>query len=73
MRNPDSALVSTSNPKELATVHDGFAARKLGLAPDAADARLKAVAEQMKGVPRKNRGTFYYLVAEATGTLDKIA
>jgi hypothetical protein len=34
MRNPDSALVSTSSPKEMATVRDGFAARKLGLAPD---------------------------------------
>jgi hypothetical protein len=73
MRNPDSALVSTSDPKELATVRDGFAARKLGLAPDAADAGLKAVAEKMKGVPRKNRVTFYYLLAEATGTLDKLA
>jgi hypothetical protein len=73
MRNPDSALVSTSDPKELATVRDGFASRKLGLAPDAAEAGLKAVAEKMKGEPRKNRVVFYYLLAEATGTLDKLA
>ena len=73
MRNPDSALVSTSDTKELATVRDGFAAKKLGLAPDAADAGLKAVAEKMTGVPRKNRVTFYYLLAEATGTLGKLA
>lgn len=73
MRNPDSALVSTSSPKEMATVRDGFAARKLGLAPDVADAGLKSVAEKMKGTPRKNRVTFYYLLAEATGTLGKLA
>ena len=73
MRNPDSALVSTSDPKELATVRDGFAAKKLGLTPDAAEAGLKAVAAKMKGEPRKNRVIFYYLLAEATGTLDKLA
>ena len=73
LRNKDSALVSASDSTELATVRDGFAAKKLGLAPDAADAGLKAVAEKMKGVPRKNRVTFYYLLAEATGTLDKLA
>ena len=72
MRNPDSALVSSSDAKELATVRDGFAAKKLGLTPDAADAGLKTVVEKMKGVPRKNRVTFYYLLAEATGTLGKL-
>jgi len=73
MRNPDSALVSTSDPKELATVRDGFAAKKLGLTPDAAEAGMKVVAGKMKGEARKNRVTFYYLLAEATGTLDKLA
>jgi hypothetical protein len=73
MRNPDSALVSTTDAKELATVRDGFAAKKLGLAPDAAESGLKVVAEKMKAVPRKNRVTFYYLLAEATGTLGKLS
>jgi hypothetical protein len=73
LRNPDSALVSTSDPHELATVRDGFAAKKLGLAPGAADAGIKAVVEKMKETPRKSRVTFYYLLAEATGTLDKLA
>jgi hypothetical protein len=31
------------------------------------------VLEQLKGVNRKNRVTFYYLLAQATGTLDKLA
>ena len=73
LRNADSSMVSTSDPKELATVRDGFAAKKLGLAADAADAGIKAVAEKMKGDRTKSRVTFYYLLAENTGTLGKLA
>jgi hypothetical protein len=71
LRNPDSSLVSATDPKELATVRDGFAAKKLGLAPDAADAGIRAVAEKMKAAKQKDRVIFYYLLAEATGTLGK--
>ncbi|MDZ7651906.1 MAG: DUF2853 family protein [Burkholderiaceae bacterium] len=71
MRSAESSLVSATDPKELATVRDGFAARKLGLAADAADVGIKAVVEKMKATPKKNRVTFYDLLAEATGTLDK--
>lgn len=73
LRNADSSLVSTSDPKELATVRDGFAAKKLGLAAAAADAGIETVAEKMKGSRQKSRVTFYYLLAEATGTLGKLA
>jgi hypothetical protein len=72
MQSADASLVSATDPKELATVRDGFASKKLGLAPAAADAGIKAVAEKMKGTPHKNRVTFYYLLAETTGTLDKL-
>jgi hypothetical protein len=73
LRNADSALVSGSDPKELATVRTGFAAKKLGLDATTADAGIKAVVEKMKGSNRKSRVTFYYLLAEATGTLGKLA
>jgi hypothetical protein len=72
LRSADSSLVSASDPKELATVRDGFAAKKLGLAADAADAGIKTVVEKMKGTRQKSRVTFYYLLAEATGTLAKL-
>ena len=72
LQRRDSALVSTSDSKELARVRDSFAARKLGLAPEAADAGIKAVTEKMKGERNKSRVTFYYLIAEASGTLDKL-
>ncbi len=73
LRNADSAVVALSDKQEVATVRNGFAAKKLGLAPDAADAGLKAVAEKMKGSNHKSRVTVYYLLAEATGTLGKLA
>ena len=72
LRNADSALVSGADPKELGTVRSGFAAKKLGLDAAAADDGMAAVLAKMKGVQRKSRVTFYYLLAEATGTLGKL-
>lgn len=72
LQNRDSSMVSGSDPKELATVRDGFAAKKLGLDAAAADAGIAKVIEKMKGDRSKHRVTFYYLLAEATGTLGKL-
>jgi hypothetical protein len=73
LQNRDSSLVSGSDPKELATVRDGFAAKKLGLAAEAADTGMQAVLAKMKDERNKSRVTFYYLLAEATGTLGKLS
>lgn len=72
LRNKDSSLVSATDATELATVRDGFAAKKLGLGAEAADAGIAKVVAQMKAEKQKSRVTFYYLLAEATGTLDKL-
>jgi hypothetical protein len=72
LRKPDSAKVSATDLKELATIRDGFAAKKLGLSAEAADTGIKATAEKMKAANRKSRVTFYYLLAENTGTLSKL-
>lgn len=73
LRNADSSLVSGSDPEELGRVRTGFAAKKLGLAAAEADAGIAKVVEKMKGANRKSRVTFYYLLAEATGTMNKLA
>ena len=73
LQNRDSSLVSGTDAKELATVRDGFAAKKLGLSAEAADAGMATVVAKMKGVSNKHRVTFYYLLAEATGTLGKLS
>lgn len=73
LRNADSSLVSATDTTELATVRDGFAAKKLGLSAAAADAGIQAVVAKMKDTRQKSRVTFYYLLAEATGTMDKLS
>ena len=71
LRNRDSSLVSAGDPKELATVRDGFA-KKLGLEPDEAATAIDKVMQTMTGVRNKSRVTVYYLLAEQTGNLDKL-
>jgi hypothetical protein len=72
LRSKDASLVSASDPEELARVRDGFAAKKLGLSAADADAGIAKVVAKMKSERNKSRVTFYYLLAEATGTLDKL-
>jgi hypothetical protein len=72
LHKPDAAKVSATDPKEIATIRDGFAAKKLGLSAEAADTGIKATAEKMKATGQKSRVTFYYLLAENTGTLGKL-
>jgi hypothetical protein len=73
LQNRDSSLVSGSDPKELATIRDGFAAKKLGLDAATADGAMAKVVDRMKADRTKSRVTFYYLLAEETGTLAKLA
>ena len=73
LKSRDSALVAVSDPEELKRIKVGFAKKKLGLSAEAADAGIKAAAAAMKGVRAKSRVTFYYLLAEATGTLGKLS
>ena len=73
LRNRDSSLVSGTDPAELKRVVDGFAFKKLGLAPEVAGPAVKQVAEKMKEDRAKSRVTFYYLLAEHTGTMSKLA
>jgi hypothetical protein len=73
LRRPDSSLVSVTSAKEMATIREGFAAKKLGLTDGEADTGIKVTAEKMNAQGRKNRVTFYYLLAEATGTLGKLS
>jgi Protein of unknown function (DUF2853) len=72
LRNKDASLVSASDRAELDTVRDGFAAKKLGLSAAEAEAGIAQVVEKMKGEKQKSRVTFYYLLAEATGTLNQL-
>ncbi|MGI9372565.1 MAG: DUF2853 family protein [Hyphomicrobiales bacterium] len=70
----DASLVSCTDPAELGRVRDNFAKKKLGLDDgDAVDGAIQKVCEQMKEDRNKSRVTFYYLLAEKTGTLGQLA
>lgn len=73
LQSRDASLVSCTDDKELARVRDGFCTKKLGLSAGDAAAAVEAVCETMKDDRQKSRVTFYYLVAEKSGTLSKLA
>lgn len=73
LRNRDSALVSATDPKELARVRANWAEKKLGATDgDQIDAVIAEVAAAMKADRTKERVTFYYLVAQKLGKLETI-
>jgi hypothetical protein len=70
LRNRDSSLVSTTDPKELERVRTSWIGKKLGITDEAAaNAAIEAVSQQMAGDRTKNRVTFYYLAAKHLGKL----
>lgn len=72
LRNRDSALVSSSDPEELARVKSGWCAKKLGVDGAEADAAIDATAKAMAADRSKSRVTFYYLVAKHLGKLETV-
>ena len=72
LKGADSQFVSMTDPAEVKRVVDGFATKKLGLAPAVSEAAMKKVHETMKVEKAKLRTTVYYLLAKETGTLGKI-
>ncbi|MEW5963429.1 MAG: DUF2853 family protein [Pseudomonadota bacterium] len=74
LKSADASLVSCSSKDELARVRDSWLKKKLKLAADDAtlDKALKAVCEKMKADKKKQRVTFYYLLAEQFGKLDSL-
>lgn len=73
LKGADSQWVSIRDDAEVQRVVNGFCAKKLGLDASTAEAAIRAVGEKMKADRTKHRVTVYYLVAEHTGTLGKLA
>ncbi|MDD9329532.1 MAG: DUF2853 family protein [Bartonella sp.] len=71
MRHQDASLVSTSDQKELERV-EKWAKDVLDVDKENAKKAVAKVAEMMSGDRRKNRVTFYYLIAKEVNALDKI-
>lgn len=77
LQNRDSSLVSCSDNGELQRIRDGFAKKTLGLDAGHSDDEIM---EAINGVcvemaaegGNKHRVPFYYLLAKATRTLDRV-
>jgi hypothetical protein len=69
MMKADTRYVAASDQVELDRVRENFLKKKLGLTGDL-DGAIKSVAETMKGINKKSRVTFYYLLAEHFNKLD---
>lgn len=74
LRSKDASLVSCSSKDELARVRDSWLKKKLALGDDdkKLDGAIKDVCEAMKADKRKNRVTFYYLLAEKFDKVDAL-
>lgn len=75
LRSKDASLVSCSSKDELSRVRDSWCKKKLGLSDADADIDkvIKEVCDAMKGDQRKQRVTFYYLLAEKYGKVSALA
>lgn len=70
----DAALVSCSDPEELARVRESWLKKKLARSEGDGDldAAIEAVCGTMAGDNRKSRVAFYYLLAKNYGALDSV-
>ena len=73
LKSRDSATVAAGDPNELAAVRDGYCAKTLDLTKEEADQAIEAVCNRMKGNTAKCRVTFYYLLAEESGKMSRLA
>ncbi len=72
-RDSDGSTVAASQSSELDRIRDGFCATQLGLDKAKAQELIDEVCAMMKDDQAKCRVTFYYLLAEKAGQLDKFA
>lgn len=72
LKSRDASLVSCSSKDELTRIRDSWAKKKLAATHSDGDldAAIKSVCEAMKADSRKQRVTFYYLLAKR---LDKVS
>ena len=71
--NRDSAVVAATDPEELASIKSGYCSKTLDLTDEEADKAIEAVCATMKGDHAKCRVAFYYLLAQESDSMDRLA
>ena len=73
LANRDSAIVAATDPDELAGIKRGYCSVNLDLTSEEADAAIAKVCKIMQGDKSKCRVTFYYLLAQESDTMNRVA
>ncbi|MEM6687909.1 MAG: DUF2853 family protein [Planctomycetota bacterium] len=73
MTHDDGQTVAATDKAELERIKDNYCRKTLDITDEEADSAIAAAAERMAGTNQKNRVTFYYLIAEEAGKLDRLA
>ena len=73
LESRDSALVAATDPEELASIKSGYCSKTLDLSAEEADKAMQLVCDKMKGDTAKCRVTFYYLLAQESNSMDRLA
>ena len=73
LQSADGQTVAITDPDEIARIRDGFCEKHLGLNADAAEKLIADVAQMLQNDAAKCRVTFYYLLAQKAGQLDRFA
>jgi len=72
LESRDAELVAATDASELEAIKNGFCKKNLDLSDEAADKAIAEVCDKMKGDNAKCRVTFYYLLAEVSGSMDRV-
>lgn len=69
----DSAVVAATDSEEIARVKSGYCSKTLDLTPEEADQAIASVCKIMAGDKAKCRVAFYYLLAQESNSMDRLA
>ncbi|MEM6980884.1 MAG: DUF2853 family protein, partial [Planctomycetota bacterium] len=73
LKDRDASVVAATDPKELESIKSNYCSKTLDLSDEEADAAIEKVAAIMKGDTAKSRVTFYYLIAQESNSMHRLA
>ncbi|TWT73041.1 DUF2853 family protein [Allorhodopirellula solitaria] len=73
LQSHDASIVAATDADELARIKTGYCSKTLDLTAEEADAAIAKTCQKMTGDKAKCRVTFYYLLAEASDSMGRLA
>ncbi len=73
LQSHDSSMVAATDPDEISRIKSGYCSKTLDLTAEEADVAIAKTVQKMAGDKAKCRVAFYYLVAEASDSMHRLA